>query len=175
MDSFTVVEFTLHVLVRLPLNHLLNMIDTLQIIVMFSLLDVQLTANAGIFFHQMMQIASFDFFDTAPLLNALLALEENGNTINSNFKTLGYESIYVLHNLGTQLFLYVLYPFAILFTWLCSKFKYSRTVSEWGTEQKKRLLYGFFISILTQSYSVLAVSCCINLKFLTWSSFGEVV
>jgi len=38
--SFTIVEFTLHFLLKFSLNHLLNMITTMQIIVMFTLFRI---------------------------------------------------------------------------------------------------------------------------------------
>jgi len=169
-DPFTNIELKLHTLIRIPLSHLFSMISTLQIILMFSTCKVQLTANVGIFFNQMMQIAAFDIFETAPLLNDLLGLEQDGKVLNSNFETLGYESLYFLHNMGSLLFVFVLYPVAIAFTWLCAKFTYSHNVSKWGIKKQRQLFYSFFIGILTESYSMLAVSCCINIKFLTWGS-----
>jgi len=123
----------------------------------------------------MMQIAAFDFYDTGDLLDYLLGQAQKGEALNSNFETLGFESLFILHNLGTLLFLFVYYPIAIAFTSLCAKFTYSRDVSEWGIERRRELLYGFFIGIVVESYSVLAVSCCINLRFLTWSSYGETI
>ena len=134
-DTLTVLEFTLHTLIKIPLNQLLSMINTLQIIVLFSVFKIQLPANAGIFFNQMQQIAAYDFYDTGNFIDSVLGLESDGRVLNSNFETLGFESLFVLHNLGTLICVFVYYPVAILFTWLCSKCTCSYEVSTWGKKK----------------------------------------
>jgi len=105
-------------------------------------------ANVAIYFAQMLQIASFDFVDTSPALDFVLSLGESDISPRTNIQTLGFESIFMLHNMGSLLLFFVLYPVALLFTWLCSKVTCSQKVSEWGVEQQKKLRYGFLISLV---------------------------
>ena len=132
-------------------------------------------ANAGIYFTQMMKIAAFDFVDTSPALNYVLGLEEGKISPRTNLQTLGFESIFMLHNMGSLLIFFLLYPVALLFTWLCSKVTCSESVSDWGAEKQKELRYGLLITLVTEAYSVMAISCCIHFKFMEWNSVGKTV
>ena len=77
------------------------------------LFKIVLPATVGIFFGYIMQIASFDLI---PIDNWL---EEHGgmtpvDPINSNFEAVGFESMYILINLGTILVLILLFPTLII-------------------------------------------------------------
>jgi len=84
------------------------MVNTYQLILMMPLFKVILPANAGMFFAQLMTIAAFEVFDTKPYLDRLLRLEPT-DPINSNFESIGLESIYLLHNMGTLVFAFAFF------------------------------------------------------------------
>jgi len=175
IEWLTYIELTLSFLLNISLNQILGYINTMQIIVLFPLFKIQMPANAEIYFAQIMKIAAFDFANTSPALDFMLGLEESDISPRTNLQTLGFESILMLHNMGSLLLFFAFYPVALLFTWLCSKVTCSQSVREWGVEQQKKLRYGFLISLVTEAYSVMAISCCIHFKYMAWNSFGNTV
>jgi len=137
------------------------------------LLNVTLPANAAVFFRGLMTFAAFDIIDTSPYLNALLALNPT-EPLNNNFEALGFESVFLLHNLGSLILAFLFYPLAIVTMLLLRKMTSSETAQEWASSMASHLFFGFLITILTESYSILALSSLINLKNLQWTSFGFV-
>jgi len=53
-----------------------------------------------------MSITAFDIVETGPYLDKIFNLKPS-EPVNSNFETVGFESLYVLHNLGTFLLVFV--------------------------------------------------------------------
>jgi len=83
----------------------------MQVIVLMPLFLIILPANAGAFFLEMMKIAAFDYFDTSPYLDKMLGLKPT-TAQSTNFEALGFESLYVLHNLGTLFLVFLVYILA---------------------------------------------------------------
>ena len=75
------------------------------------LFKITLPANAGLFFKQIMQIAAFDIIEINEPLDNLLDLEPT-DPINENFEAVGFESIYLLNNMGTLAIAYFVWLFA---------------------------------------------------------------
>ena len=99
------------------MHELLSLLNTYQIIVIMPLFTVSVPANAGGFLAEIIKIAAFEVVDTKPYLDRILELEPR-EPINSNFETVGLESVYFLHNLGTLFLAYVFYVILIAFAWL---------------------------------------------------------
>lgn len=156
------------------LNQLLTMINTMQLVVMLPLFKITVPANAGMFFSQIMQIAAFDFFETGPYIDALLGLPPS-EPLNANFEAVGFESLYLLHNMGTLFIAFVAYFTLVLLAFFCQYICCCERVKYFGENLRKKLFFGSFIQIIFESYSILAVSCFINLTRLSWSPFGEVL
>jgi len=57
-------------------------------------------ANATVFFHELMSIFAFEFVEIGPLIDRILDLKPS-DPVNGNFAALGFESLYMLDNLGT--------------------------------------------------------------------------
>jgi len=145
------------------------------------LMTVILPANAGIFFAQIMQITAFEVLDTKPYLDSYLRLEPT-DPVNANFESLGLESIYFLHNLGTLLFAFVFYLVMVILSkllLLCNEDEihlYSPLPS-WnycGKILHRNLFWGSLINLVTEAYSMMILSCMINLKYLRWDSFSVI-
>jgi len=134
---------------------------------------VTLPANAGMFFAQLMSIAAFDFFEVGPYLDKLLNLEPS-DPVNGNFEAVGFESVYFLHNLGTLVLAFVVYFTTVVYSWIC-RHLCCDIVTYHGENLQRKLKYGSLITILTESYSIVAVSCLINLQRLSWTSYGTIV
>jgi len=63
-------------------------------------------ANAAVFFHELMSIFAFEFVEIGPFVNRILDLKPS-DPVNGNFAALGFESLYVLDNLGTFVLAFV--------------------------------------------------------------------
>jgi len=108
-----VANVVLIIVLSASMNHLLSMINTQQIIVLMPLFDITLPANAGVFFNGLMTFTAFDIIDTSPYLDWMLQLEPT-DPVNNKFEAVGFESIFLLHNLGSLVLAFLYYPLAIL-------------------------------------------------------------
>jgi len=158
------------ILVSASLNELLGMVNAYQLILMMPLLMVTLPPNAGMYFAQLMTIAAFEVFDTKPFLDRLLRLEPT-DPVNSNYEAVGLESLYFLHNMGTLVLAFVFFMLEAAVSLLCRSSSH-RKIKEFGDKLHKQLFWGSFITLVTEAYSMLTISCMINLRFLSWGSFS---
>jgi len=138
----------------------------------FPLLSVILPANTGLLFDELMKIAAFDFIETTPFLERLLSLGQT-EPVNQNFEALGFESLYVLQNLGSLFLAYVVYFCGLLLLLLtkCAKCKWCQTLRE---HLSKWLFYGGLINLIVESYMTVIICCLIHAKNMSWSSYGEI-
>ena len=120
-----------------------------------------------------MVIAAFDVIDTGPYIDWLLQLDPVG-PVNSNYESLGFETVYVLHNLGTMLLIIPYLLLKLLATKLLLKTDFQTRFHEIGQKYLKQIKYNEVISVIKQSYSVLVISTLINLRYLKWLSFGDI-
>ena len=58
---------------------------------MMPLFKVDMPANAGIFFQNIMQIAAFDFYEIGDIVHKLFNIPST-NPLGINFETVGFES-----------------------------------------------------------------------------------
>jgi len=167
------VNFVLTLVLSAGLNQLLQMIHTQQLVVLMPLFKVIIPANASLFFAQMMAIAAFDLIETGPYLDVLLNLPPS-DPLNSNFAAVGFESRFVLHNMGTLLLALVIYLVSAIFAFIMRKMCCDIVVHK-GQLWHEQLFNSTLINIVTESYSIFSVSCLINVKNLEWSSTGLIV
>ena len=62
-----------------------------------------------------MEIAAFDIIEIGEPLDKMLSVEPT-DPINQNFEAVGFESIYLLNNMGTLSIAYFIWMAAALFT-----------------------------------------------------------
>ena len=79
------------------------------------LFKTNIPANAGLFFKQIMQIAAFDIIEISEPLDKLLDLEPT-DPINENFEAVGFESVYLLNNMGTLAIAYLIWTVTAIIT-----------------------------------------------------------
>ena len=72
------------------------------------LFHVQLPANAAIFFRNVMEIAAFDFIELDDTVLEIFQLEAL-DPIDANFEAVGFQSQYVLINMGSLIIFYLVY------------------------------------------------------------------
>ena len=86
----------------------------IQIIVHICLTDVVVPANAQIFFEQIFTVIAFDPIEITPYVEALFNLKASDQTqLEGNFVQLGYESSFLLINIGSLL---LFLPLQLLYT-----------------------------------------------------------
>ena len=156
---------------------------------MMPLFQVSMPANAGLFFTTMMQIAAFELIDTKPYLDKYLNLQPT-DPLNANFEAIGLESVYLLHNLGTLALAFVFFVATVLFSvllvhcnvwggWLFNALEELSSgsgqghltvanISYYGERLQEKLLWGSLIHLMTESYSMLTISCMIHLRYLNF-------
>ena len=136
------------------------------------LFDIKPPANVNMLFEKIMEIAAFDLFEINEPLDKLLNLEPT-SPFNERFATVGFESIYLLNNLGTLNFAYLTWILAAIVTLVLQRFATdSDKVSAIISRMRKLLFFNTIISIYIESYSLLAVCCLLNLQYLSFKSYG---
>ena len=86
------------------LGALISSVKSLQIITHLNLMPVIIPANAMIFFSYICSVANFDPIDIQEPVEEFFDLKQTeGVELANNFVELGYESSYLLSNLGSLL------------------------------------------------------------------------
>ena len=90
-----------------------------------------------------------------------------------SFKELGFESRYMLNNLGTMLIFYALYPVSMLLQLFLSRC--CRCIHCFDRIRKKlkhMLYFKMIITVVFESYAIVALSCIVGLQNLNYGSAG---
>lgn len=122
-----------------------------------------------------MKIAAFDIIDTEKYLNAILRLNST-DPLNDNFNKLGFNSMRFLNNLGSMLLGFIVYFLLIVLLYLLDPFvsRFKR-VANFYCSLRESLFYETIVSMITESYSILAVCCFIQFCDFNFDSPGEYV
>ena len=151
------------------------MINTQQLIVMMPLFKVILPGNVQAFFNQIFKIASFDIVEVGPYINSILHLNDT-EPLNQNFDALGFNSMYFLNNLGTLLLGFILYFLSIaLHLILDFCVDNNPRIAKFNIGLLDSLYYSSLFSMMMESYGIMAVCVMINLQYLKWRCYGEIV
>ena len=113
-------NFFINLLLVASVNHLWSAINGLQILVYMPLFWIKFPANANTMNLFLIDIATFDLFPSDDLNQSVLVLPES-QPYNINFQQTGIESVYAISNIGTVLYIIILYVFMILIErlWSC--------------------------------------------------------
>ena len=166
-------NFLMNLVLSASLNQLWVMINTQQLIVLLPLMNVQLPSNAAIFFKSIFQIAAFDFYDFNDIIHEVLDLEPT-EPFNENFEDIGFESKYMINNMGTMIFFYIIYPLLILFEKGIKKCKNrSLCCYRFQTSLRRSLYYNTMITGLFESYAVVSICCLIQFPIISFATYGH--
>ena len=91
--------------------------------------------NFSQFMSKIQQIAAFDFYETGEIIEKYLEIEST-EPFNANFEELGFESTYILNNLGTLILFFITYPMFLL---IYPVFYFFRNCSRCCMTIKKRM------------------------------------
>ena len=92
--------------------------------------------------------------------------------INSNFEAIGFESMYILINLGTILVLLLMFPVLIIFDVLLRLTKWNCSLKA-SKRIRKALFWNSTIRFYKESYAIILMCCFINLQYFTWNTVLE--
>jgi hypothetical protein len=105
----------------------------------------------------------------------VLSLNET-EPFNQNFNALGFQSMYFLNNMNSLMLGFLFYLSLVLLNLVIDRLqvRYNR-LSNLSERLRHMLFYNLILSMLTESYSMIAVSCMIGLKNIKANSFGEFI
>ena len=172
---FLIGKFLLDAFLSASLNQLWAMINAQQLIVNQILCNVTLPPDTATFYASIAKISSFDFYDTNEKINEALNLQPT-ESFTESFKTLGFDSIYALNNIGPMIIFYIVYPFLVLIEISlrrcrnCSSccYKTHRSI-------RKSLYYETLLTGIFESYFQIVTCCLIGLYNISFASYGESV
>ena len=95
-------NFVLNVVLSASLQQLWSMINTQQIIVLLPLFNIEMPANAQIFYGFIMELASFNILPMQEFYDKYLPTPEWDEPLNDKFNNLGFQSTFFLNNMGTM-------------------------------------------------------------------------
>jgi hypothetical protein len=163
----------LNLLLAGPLQQVLGVIKSTQILTHLLLINVATPASASIFFGQLMSLITLQLLDMTNTYTSVLQLPE-GEAYTEQFNILGYNSMFVILNLGTvvlgmtiPIILYVIVSSVI--KWLLPKY------STFKQKITDMLFFDKTFDFINETYILLAMCACLNLRELQWDSYGVII
>ena len=169
-------NFVLNVVLAASLQQLWSMINTYQIIVLLPLFNIEMPANAQIFFGFIMEIASFDILPMQKFYDKYLPTPDWDEPLNDKFNNLGFQSTFFLNNMGTMVIGLAMIPLLsalLLVLQLLSRF--SSKIAKFKNKLYASLFWSQQIILLFESFAMLCMCAFINVIHLTYESKCEVV
>ena len=130
------------------------------------LFNLNLPANAGLFFGFLTELASFNMLPTDSFYNFVFPSLQRADPgpVNDNFDALGYGSTFFLYNIGTLILAIIIIPGLVAATALFKIFGFvSKLSKRLHFYLSRKLYWGHFLSLLFESYSALVMCVLINI------------
>ena len=122
-------------------------------------------------FGVLMQIAAFDAIPTDDIYDDVVFGPQEGDPINPDFESVGFESIWTIPNLGSLGLYILLLPVFYLMYYMSSVCKQFRAVHTRREKYRKTLFWSILIRMTIESYTITAICCMIGLENIGNSSF----
>ena len=160
-------NFILNFLLSGAMQFLWDLINSQQIVILLPLFASQIPANAMVMFGAIMQIAAFDAIPTDPVYEYL---ELDGkDPINDNFESVGFETILIMHNLGSLALFIALSPLYYIYYFLLGCCSHYKKIEEKRKQLGKTIFWGLLLRLIMESYMIVVICCLINVQQLDWS------
>ena len=151
------------------------MINMQQLFVMLALLQINMPDNVANFFKSIFSIAAFDFYDTNDVLHEWLEIPPT-EPFGDRFEQLGFESKYVLNNMGTMAIFYLVYMLLMIIQKCIHSGRHTCNCAKNMSRSLRHLLYyNLILTTVFESYSIICICCLIAYTDLSYSSWGLVV
>ena len=154
------------------INEMLAMINTQQLLILLPLMTVLLPNNASAFFKRIFTIAAFDLYDMNEFYQDLLGVPDSG-PYNEKMEDFGFESCYILSNMGTMILFYITYSLLMLVQYCLRR---CRNVCSCASINSRKLRNHLYFSLLLttvfESYSLVILTCLIAIPSISFESWG---
>ena len=95
---------------------------------------------------------------------------------NANFEAIKFDSLYFVNNMGTMIFFHAIYPLTIIVEIVMRYFtKCSKRVKKTQRNLNRNLYWSSLLTIIFESYAVVAICCLIGLNVIGFGSSGMAV
>ena len=165
------------------LSKVLQQVRSLSIIVHLLLIDVRIPATVTIFYQKIFEVVSYDLFEEYLYFGDFLewAFDLKDRAVSDRAEELGYESHYIVTNLGSLLVFFVLNLILVVIFYsivkadILDKKNRLRVIAK---KQIQRFKWNGLLQFLNESYLLLCFSVAFNakeamrsvsLQFSTWS------
>jgi len=161
----------LNILLAASLQTLLTMVNTIQLVELISMFNLQMPANVGAFFSFVCQIAEFDVLDTSPFYDQYIGESPSGDQpLYSNFEMIGLNSELFLYNIGSMILIISVYPVFVLLSALFKSVCRCRRFSKFQHKLSIFLFWNKPIVTLMEAYCMLCLCCLINMTQISFDS-----
>ena len=151
---------------------MLALINTQQLLILLPLMKVLLPNNATTFFKRIFTIVEFDIYDMNEFYQDLLGVPDTG-PYNENMEDFGFESCYILNNMGTMILFYITYSLLMLVQYCLRR---CRNVCSCASINSRKLHNHLYFSLLLttvfESYSLVILTCLIAIPSISFDSWG---
>ena len=139
---------------------------------MLPLFNISMPSNLSIVFKIIMNIAAFDILPTDYIYDLIFKVE-NKEPLSANFEAMGFESLWLIYNLGSLFLISLCIPILIA---LLPAIKFLSFYSGKGQKiyqrLKQLLFWNLQITLITESYTILIIGCIISTKMFIWTNFA---
>lgn len=133
--------------------------------------NVRVPTNAQLYISGLLNFVTFNLIDLEEPLRKSLELYDD-EIVNVNFYNLGYHSNFFIINMGNMLPVILYLLILLLLIGLTSRVKNERFV-KLRTYIKERLMWGWILSFLSESFLVFCISTLSNFKRFNFDGKGQ--
>ena len=173
--ALIILEFSL-------LSKVLSQVRSLSIIVHLLLIDVRIPATVSIFYQKIFEIVKFDLFEDYLYFGDFLSyvFDLDDQALSKRAGDLGYESHYIVTNLGSVLIFFILTVLIQIVFYMIAKsgcLAEKNKLKVFAKKQNQNFVWNGLLDFLNQSYLLLCFSVALNakeaytsfeLQFSTW-------
>ena len=132
--------------------------------ILLPLLSVSMPANTGMVFDLLTRISAFDLVETNEFLTELLKLKPK-DPLNAKFETIGFESPYLINNLGTFAIILAFNILRVLLWCTCCPLKgYSKRLRKLSEKLGSAIFWNSWIILINESFLTVGLCLMISLK-----------
>ena len=152
------------------------MINTQQIIVLMPLFNIEIPANAQMFFGFVMQLASFNILPMQDFYQKYLPAPNWDAPVNERFNVLGFQSVFFLTNMGSMVIGLAMIPLLSCLLLMMKPFaRLSKRFAALKNKIHSSLFWSQQITLMNESFSMICMCAFINARHITFDSKCEVI
>ena len=141
---------------------MLGSIKNLQVIVHLCLMDVIVPANAWIFFQEIFKMIAFDPVDISEYIDTGFDLHQGEFELPAQYAQLGYESAYLLTNVGS-LFLIIGLQLVLIPVYVAMTYCPCRKVGNCAQKKIDGCFFNGILAFIDGTFFVLIIMIFLNL------------